>query len=231
MIQLIGKNWNNGTIINRVPGNAVAVSGFVTPGFHISRYKFSVRAKFAWVILKRDSLHNKDFMAACRLQMKGWLSVCRTYRECVMMTQEKKRKTEAEEKQNRAIGDDRHRDAASEEQKTTAENRKNAFDNLGTKVRQLRISQGMTQSEVAKALHVTPGYISNVENDRTAMSLHILIYYAKLTGLSLDELIGEVQPAYRPRALQNQLIDEISRLTPEEQEKLLKMIQIWKGKD
>lgn len=148
-----------------------------------------------------------------------------------MMAQEKKRKTEAEEKQNRAIGNDRHEGSAAEEDKTTTLSQKNKFDNLGTKIRQLRISQSMTQSEVAKALHVTPGYISNVENDRTAMSLHILIYYAKLTGLSLDELIGEVQPAYRPTALQNQLIHEISGLTPEEQEKLLKMIQIWKDKE
>ena len=28
----------------------------------------------------------------------------------------------------------------------------------------------LTQAEVAKALNVTPGYISNVENNRTAMS-------------------------------------------------------------
>lgn len=105
---------------------------------------------------------------------------------------------------------------------------KDKFDNLGTKVRQLRIRKKMTQSEVAEALHVTPGYISNVENDRTAMSLHILIYYARLTGLSLDELIGDVQPDYKPTALYNQLRREIAQLSPEEQEHLLKTIRIWK---
>ena len=35
---------------------------------------------------------------------------------------------------------------------------------LGAKVKKLRISQGLTQEDVAKALDVTPGYISNVEN-------------------------------------------------------------------
>ena len=37
---------------------------------------------------------------------------------------------------------------------------------LGAKVKKLRISQGLTQEDVAKALDVTPGYISNVENGR-----------------------------------------------------------------
>ena len=48
---------------------------------------------------------------------------------------------------------------------------------------------GLTQNQVAEALGVTPGYISNVENNRTAMSLRILTYYAKLCGCSLDSLV------------------------------------------
>jgi len=42
---------------------------------------------------------------------------------------------------------------------------------LGAKVKKLRISQGLTQEDVAKALDVTPGYISNVENGRNLMTL------------------------------------------------------------
>ena len=41
---------------------------------------------------------------------------------------------------------------------------------LGAKVKKLRISQGLTQEDVAKALDVTPGYISNVENGRNLIS-------------------------------------------------------------
>ena len=55
----------------------------------------------------------------------------------------------------------------------------------------------LTQAEVAKALNVTPGYISNVENNRTAMSLRILIYYARLLNISLDSLIGRIDSEYR----------------------------------
>ena len=50
----------------------------------------------------------------------------------------------------------------------------NFEENLGSRVKKLRQEMNLTQAEVANALHVTPGYISNVEN-RTAMSLRILI--------------------------------------------------------
>ena len=63
---------------------------------------------------------------------------------------------------------------------------------LGAKVKKLRISQGLTQEDVAKALDVTPGYISNVENGRNLMTLRMLSYYAELTGVSLDYLAGSV---------------------------------------
>ena len=47
-------------------------------------------------------------------------------------------------------------------------------ENLGKKIKELRIKMGLTQYQVAQELQVTPGYISNVENNRTAMSLRIL---------------------------------------------------------
>ena len=71
------------------------------------------------------------------------------------------------------------------------------YENLGSRMKELRIKMKLTQAEVAKALNVTPGYISNVENNRTAMSLRILIYYARLLNISLDSLIGRIDSEYR----------------------------------
>ncbi len=46
-------------------------------------------------------------------------------------------------------------------------------------VKSLRQKMGLTQNQVARVpAPITPGYISNVENNRTAMSLRILTYYA-----------------------------------------------------
>lgn len=96
----------------------------------------------------------------------------------------------------------------------------------GDKIKDLRIKNGLTQSVVAESLGVTPGYISNVENNRTAMSLRMLIFYAKLTGVSLDALVGELEPDYEPTALDNKLLEKISTLTDEQKKKLISMIDV-----
>lgn len=100
--------------------------------------------------------------------------------------------------------------------------------NYGSLIKELRIKNGLTQNQVAKSLGVTPGYISNVENNRTAMSLHILKYYAQLMGCSLDSLIGELEPEYSETALDRKLYQTIIELDIETKEKILKTIQLWK---
>ena len=94
-------------------------------------------------------------------------------------------------------------------------------------MKELRIQMHLTQAEVARALNVTPGYISNVENNRTAMSLRILIYYAKLLDLSLDSLIGRIDSEYRETALDRELGDLIHKMEILEKQKLLKTLKIW----
>ena len=101
------------------------------------------------------------------------------------------------------------------------------FDNLGSQIKDLRIQMKLTQAEVAAALNVTPGYISNVENNRTAMSLRILMYYAKLMTISLDSLIGKVEPEYKKTALDNELQALISKMDDSRKRKLLETLKIW----
>ena len=101
-------------------------------------------------------------------------------------------------------------------------------ENYGTLIKNLRIQNGLTQNQVAESLGVTPGYISNVENNRTAMSLRILTYYARLVGCSLDSLVGELEPEYSETALDRELYKAIVKLDIETKEKLLKTIEIWK---
>ena len=100
-------------------------------------------------------------------------------------------------------------------------------ENYGTLVKNLRIKSGLTQNQVAESLGVTPGYISNVENNRTAMSLRILTYYARLVGCSLDSLVGELEPEYSETALDRELYQAITKLDSKTKENLLKTIEIW----
>ena len=100
-------------------------------------------------------------------------------------------------------------------------------EDYGNLIKEYRISLGLTQNQVATEMNVTPGYISNVENGRTAMSLRMLIYYAKLMGITLDALVGQLEPEYKSSALDNALLREISKLDESSKEKLLKTIKIW----
>lgn len=100
-------------------------------------------------------------------------------------------------------------------------------ENYGTLVKNLRIKNGLTQNQVADSLGVTPGYISNVENNRTAMSLRILTYYARLVGCSLDSLVGELEPEYSETALDRRLYQAIIKLDMDTKEKLLETIELW----
>ncbi len=103
-------------------------------------------------------------------------------------------------------------------------------DNYGEQIKEYRIKLGMTQNEVASELGVTPGFISNVENGRTAMSLRLLIYYSKLMGITLDELVGSIEPNYKTSAIDNALFSIIKELDNKEKEKLLETLRIWKNK-
>ena len=100
-------------------------------------------------------------------------------------------------------------------------------ENYGEQIKTYRVNLGMTQNQVAKELDVTPGYISNVEKGRTAMSLRLLIYYSKLMGITLDELVGNIEPGYKKSAIDNALWTEIKKLDNMQKEKLLETIKIW----
>lgn len=103
-------------------------------------------------------------------------------------------------------------------------------EDYGSLVKNLRQKTGLTQSQVAESLGVTPGYISNVENNRTAMSLRILTYYARLVGCSLDSLVGDLEPEYAETALDRELYQAILKLDTDTKEKLLKTIELWTKK-
>ena len=100
------------------------------------------------------------------------------------------------------------------------------IDNYGSMIKDLRIQNGLTQNQVAEFLGVTPGYISNVENNRTAMSLRILMYYPRLMGCSLDSLVGELEAEYSETALDRKLYEAILNLDTETKKKLLETIEL-----
>ena len=55
-------------------------------------------------------------------------------------------------------------------------------ENYGTHIKHIRQKMGLTQNQVAEALGVTPGYISNVENNRTD---HMLQWCNKMDEMNM----------------------------------------------
>ncbi|MDE6434073.1 MAG: helix-turn-helix domain-containing protein [Lachnospiraceae bacterium] len=98
---------------------------------------------------------------------------------------------------------------------------------LAKRIRQLRIENNLTQLEVAKALDATPGYICNVENGRTAMSLRMLTFFAQLTNTTLDSLVGNLFSDYHSTAIDNEIMNLVSTLSDDEKLKLIKTLKIW----
>lgn len=96
----------------------------------------------------------------------------------------------------------------------------------GDMIKEIRIKAGLTQGEVASQMNVTPGYISNVEKGRTALSLRLLIFYAKITGVSLDSLVGSLDEEYEDTAIDNDIVREVKKMDIDQKKKLLKIIKI-----
>lgn len=101
---------------------------------------------------------------------------------------------------------------------------------LAKRIRQIRIDNQLTQEQVARALDATPGYICNVENGRTAMSLRMLVYFAKLTNTTLDSLVGSMDSSYTATAIDNEIMGLLADMTDSEKLKLINTIRIWKDK-
>ena len=111
--------------------------------------------------------------------------------------------------------------AIREETNATQREDGGTMPNLADRSREIRSQLGLSQSDVAKALHVTRGFISNVENGRVNMSMRLMVYYARLMHVSIDEIVGLTDKHYLSTALDHEIMEEVSRLSLEEKHKLL----------
>lgn len=67
--------------------------------------------------------------------------------------------------------------------------------NLGSRIKELRIEQGLSQEELAAKLHVTRQTVSNWENNKNYPDLTTLVEITELFRVSFDEIVKE-DPAF-----------------------------------
>ena len=67
------------------------------------------------------------------------------------------------------------------------------------KFKAAREQRGMTQQQVADAVHVSKGAVSMWENGIRTPATHFLIMLADLFGVTLDTLVGRTPPGETER--------------------------------
>ncbi len=109
------------------------------------------------------------------------------------------------------------------------------FEKIGMELKRLRTEHACTQEQIADEMGCTVAFISNIENNRTKLNLRVLTYYAKLFHVSVDSILNAGQTSaecQNASAIRDaEALDILHRFSPEEQEKIIKLLKYWKEMD
>ena len=99
------------------------------------------------------------------------------------------------------------------------------YAKLGLKIKEIRISKGLTQDTLAEMVSCNTSHISNVENNHTKVSLNVLLAITNALNTSIDYLLSD-QYENSSLALDNDILRAIQDYDTEKKEKILKIIEI-----
>ncbi len=99
------------------------------------------------------------------------------------------------------------------------------YAKLGMKIKEMRVSKGLTQDNLAELVSCNTSHISNIENNHTKVSLNVLLAIANSLDTSIDYLLSN-QYENVSLALDNEIMRAIRDISVEKKEKILKMIDI-----
>jgi len=94
--------------------------------------------------------------------------------------------------------------------------------NIGDRIRNLRLAQNLTVTQLAKRSYISQSYLSDIESGRTAPSLDKLNVICNTLGISLSEFFGEV-PKLPAEIIK--LVESAKKLTEDEVELLSRLIE------
>ena len=96
---------------------------------------------------------------------------------------------------------------------------------IGTRIKTIRKSLGITQGALAEKLEVSIGYISQVERGITKISLDLLGAIASILNCDITALITE-SSVNCDNYMANELMDEINKLDNKKRALLLSFIKL-----
>ena len=96
---------------------------------------------------------------------------------------------------------------------------------LGVKIKELRLSKGLTQDKLAELVGCNVSHISNTENCHTKVSLNVLLAIANALHVTVDYLLSN-QYENSALALDNEILRALQNCDNQKKEKILKIIEI-----
>ena len=104
---------------------------------------------------------------------------------------------------------------------------------IADKLKELRIQSGYTQMEIAQKLEVTVAYVSSIENGRSKLNLRTLLCYSELCHVPSEVFISAGRSTGTSSAFETpediRIRYTLLEYTPEEKQKILFMIKLWKN--
>ena len=99
------------------------------------------------------------------------------------------------------------------------------YINLGKKIREERIKQGLTQEVLGEKIDSTGSYIGQIERGERNASMEKVLLIAEELKISLDYLVGNTNNL---RYIDEKLEEEIKGATNEQKEMLVDIMKIIK---
>lgn len=99
------------------------------------------------------------------------------------------------------------------------------FCKIGHRLRETRISKGLTQEYIAESADVNVSHISNIENNRVKISLTLLVNICNALDTTVDYILANEysQPAGNT---EKELAHVVHGLSEEKQEILLRIAKV-----
>ncbi len=99
------------------------------------------------------------------------------------------------------------------------------YNRLGSKIKEFRLSKGLTQDALAEIVSCNTSHISNIENNHTKVSLNILLSIANALDTTIDLLLFE-QYTNSNLALDNEILNQITSCDLETKLQILRIIKV-----
>ncbi len=101
---------------------------------------------------------------------------------------------------------------------------------IGSRIKELRKSQGITQNQLAEIVDVNPSHISNMENAYTKVSLGVLIAVANALETSVDYLLYNCYQNITD-VIENEILLNVRESDEDTKRKILGIIKILNNND